>query len=157
VSLLPTLIQNYLAGPELLRKAVEDMTPEQLVARPIAGKWSTAEVIFHLADFETVYVDRIKRGIALKKSMVFVADENEYVKYLAYDHRDVHDELAHIELTRKCLARILQNVPETVLQNTVVHNEKGLVTVESMLMSVTNHIVNHLPFIYDKRRALGLK
>ena len=59
-----TLIDNYLDGPQLLRKAVAGMSQEQLVARPIPGKWSTLEVICHLADFEIVGADRIKRVIA---------------------------------------------------------------------------------------------
>ena len=59
-----TLIDNYLDGTQLLRKAVAGMSQEQLLARPIPGKWSTLEVICHLADFEIVYADRIKRVIA---------------------------------------------------------------------------------------------
>ena len=54
-----TLIDDYLDGPQLLRKAVAGMSQEQLVARPIPGKWSTLEVICHLADFEIVGADRI--------------------------------------------------------------------------------------------------
>jgi uncharacterized damage-inducible protein DinB len=150
------LIESYLAGPAILRKAVADMTPEQLRARPIPGKWSTAEVVFHLAEFEPVYVDRMKRAIALNKPLVFVADETEYVKHLAYDHRDVNEELALIDITRVSFARILKNIPEAAFQRVAVHNEKGLVTVEAMLKSVTNHILNHLPFIHEKRKALGL-
>ena len=54
-----TLIANYLDGPKVLRKAVVGMSPEQLAARPIPGKWSTLEVICHLADFEIVGADRM--------------------------------------------------------------------------------------------------
>ena len=55
------LIDDYLAGPELLRQAVAAMSNEQLLAHPVPGKWSTLEVICHLADFEIVGADRIKR------------------------------------------------------------------------------------------------
>ena len=41
-------IDDYLAGPTLLRQKVAGMTREQLIARPIPGKWSTLEVICHL-------------------------------------------------------------------------------------------------------------
>ena len=58
------LIDDYLAGPGLLRQAVAGMSRDQLLARPIPGKWSTLEVICHLADFEIVGADRIKRVIA---------------------------------------------------------------------------------------------
>ena len=45
------LIDEYIKGPKLLREAVAGMTREQLLARPVAGKWSTLELIAHLADF----------------------------------------------------------------------------------------------------------
>ncbi len=67
-------IDNYLDGPQLLRKAVAGMTPEQLTARSVPGKWSTLEVICHLADFEIVYADRIKRVIAENEPTLFGGD-----------------------------------------------------------------------------------
>jgi hypothetical protein len=62
------LIEQYLAGPGLLRRAVAGMTRDQLPARPIPGKWSTQEVVCHLADYEPIYADRMKRVIALKEA-----------------------------------------------------------------------------------------
>ena len=49
------LIAEYLAGPQKLRAAVTRMTAEQIDATPIPGKWSTKQVICHIADFEPVY------------------------------------------------------------------------------------------------------
>ena len=132
------------------------MTREQLLARPIPGKWSTMEVVCHIADFEPVYLDRMKRAIALKNPLVFVADENDFVKQLAYHDRDLEEELKLIEICRASMARILRHVPETVLTRTAIHNEKGLVTVEQMLTGITNHIKNHMAFIVEKKKALGI-
>ena len=42
---LAELIETYVAGPPALRAAVAGMTREQLVARPVPGKWSTLEVV----------------------------------------------------------------------------------------------------------------
>ena len=70
-----TLIDDYLAGPQLLRKAVAGMSQEQLIARPVAGKWSSLEVICHLADFEIVGADRIKRVIAENEPTLLGGDE----------------------------------------------------------------------------------
>ena len=39
------LIDGYLAGPQKLRDAIAGMTAEQVDAAPIAGKWSTRQVI----------------------------------------------------------------------------------------------------------------
>ena len=125
MSKLTDLTDAYVAGPAQLRAAVTGMTREQLLARPIPGKWSTMEVVCHIADFEPVYLDRIKRAIALKNPLVFVADENDFVKQLAYHDRDLEEELKLIEICRASMARILRHVPETVLTRTAIHNEKG--------------------------------
>ena len=47
-----TLIYEYLDGVNALRKSVAGMSRAEHVARPIAGKWSTLEVVCHLADME---------------------------------------------------------------------------------------------------------
>jgi hypothetical protein len=62
------LIEEYLAGPGLLRRAVAGMTREQLLAKPVPGKWSTLAVVCHVADYEPVYIDRMKRVIALNEA-----------------------------------------------------------------------------------------
>src|SRR5437763_658750 len=61
---LQQLIEQYLDGPKQLRAAVAGMSREQVTARPIAGKWSTLEVVAHLTDFDPIYADRMKRVLA---------------------------------------------------------------------------------------------
>src|SRR5947207_4154168 len=102
------LIEQYLAGPGLLRRAVAGMTREQLFARPIPGKWSTLEVVCHLADYEPIYADRMKRVIALEEPVLLKGDPGLFAALLAYDRRDMEEELALIELTRRQMTRILR-------------------------------------------------
>jgi len=148
------LIADYAAGPELLRKAVAGMTAEQARARPVAGKWSTLEVVCHLADFEPILADRVKRIISHDKPLLFGADEKLFARSLAYEERELEDELKLIELTRKQLARILAKLPAESFQRPGVHSERGLVTLEQMLQITTKHIPHHVKFIEEKRAAL---
>ena len=46
---LSDLTDTYLAGVQTLRDAVAGLTREQLLARPVPGKWSTLEVVCHKA------------------------------------------------------------------------------------------------------------
>ena len=55
---ISSLIDEYAAGPALLRKEVAGLTSQQVRQRPVPGKWSTLEVVCHLADFEPVFLDR---------------------------------------------------------------------------------------------------
>ena len=63
------LIDRYTAGPQMVRQAVVGMSDEQIRARPLTGKWSTLEVVCHLADFEVIGVDRLTAVIAEDEPM----------------------------------------------------------------------------------------
>src|SRR3954467_10168678 len=112
---LPELIEAYLAGPRDLRRAVAGLTPAQAQARPVPGKWSTLEVVCHLADFDPILADRMKRVIALDRPALVGADENHFAKALAYHERDIEEELRIIELMRSQMAKILRPLPDEAL------------------------------------------
>src|SRR5436305_8029270 len=61
------LTAAYERGIDDLRSAVAGMTHEQVLARPVPGKWSTIECVGHLADAEVFFTDRIVRTIALDR------------------------------------------------------------------------------------------
>jgi uncharacterized damage-inducible protein DinB len=150
------LIDNYLAGPALLRRAVAGMSREQLLARPVAGKWSTLEVVCHLVDFDPVYADRMKRTIAEDSPQLVGADEKRFAAALHYHDRDLEEELALLEHTRSQMGRILRALPPEAFRRVGVHNERGPLTLEQMVGAITNHIPHHVRFIAEKRKALGL-
>jgi uncharacterized damage-inducible protein DinB len=102
------LVNSYVAGPQLLRHAVSGLSHEQLVARPVSGKWSALEVVCHIGDFDPILADRMKRVIAEDRPQLLGADENRFAAALAYHHRDVEEELTIIERTREQMARILR-------------------------------------------------
>jgi uncharacterized damage-inducible protein DinB len=147
---LPEMIDAYLAGIPTLR-----LTRDQLQARPIAGKWSTLEVVCHLADFDPILADRMKRIIAEDQPQLLGANEQRFAAALAYHERDVEEELAIVENTRKQMARILRTIPTAALERVGIHNERGPITLERFLTITTNHIPHHVKFIEEKKRALS--
>jgi hypothetical protein len=157
MSAMQSLIEQYLAGPPALRAAVNGMSRDQLIARPVAGKMSTLEVVCHLADFEPVYADRMKRVIALEQPSLLGADESLFLTALAYHDRDLDEELAIVEKTRSQIARILRTLPDAAWQRSGVHSERGPLTLEMLVTGITAHIPHHVRFIHDKRQALRLK
>jgi uncharacterized damage-inducible protein DinB len=156
MSNLKEMIDQYLSGPKILRQAIAGMSPQQIKARPIAGKWSTLEVVCHLADFDPILADRMKRVIAEENPTLIGADENRFAAALAYGDRDLEEELAIIEKTRSQMARILRQLPSEALGRIGLHNERGPRTLEQLLTTTINHIPHHVKFIHDKRQALGL-
>jgi hypothetical protein len=151
-----TLIEQYLAGTDSLRSAVRGMTREQLTARPVAGKWSTLEVVAHIADFEPILAERMMRVLSHERPLLLVADENLFAAALNYHGRDIEEELNIVEVTRKKMARILRGVRPEAANRMGVHSFKGLVSLEAVLTSAVNHIPHHVAFIEEKRKALGV-
>jgi uncharacterized damage-inducible protein DinB len=150
------LIEQYAAGPALLRKAVAGMSKEQLAAQPIAGKWSTLEVVAHIADFEPILADRMMRVISHERPLLMVADENLFTRHLNYTNRDVEEELKVVEAMRAKMVRMLKNLPAEAANRMGVHSFKGLISLEGVLTAAVNHIPHHLAFVEEKRKALGI-
>jgi hypothetical protein len=156
MSTIPELIDAYLDGPKALRESVRGMNRAQLLARPVPGKWSTLEVVCHVADFEPVGADRMKRVIAEDQPSLIGADERRFAAALCYHDRDVEEELTIIDKTRQQLARILRKLPAEAFRRVGLHNERGPLTLEQLLTLAINHILHHAKFIHEKRVALGL-
>jgi uncharacterized damage-inducible protein DinB len=148
------LIDDYVNGPARLREAIAGMTGEQIDAAPVAGKWSTRQVICHIADFEPVYADRMKRVIAEDGPTMFGGDPDVFAAKLAYDARDIDTELQLIEATRRHTASILRTLPPAVFQRTGNHSTDGPISLETLLSRITGHIPHHIRFIEEKRQAM---
>jgi DinB superfamily len=153
---LTSLIDQYLAGAQSLRKAVTGMSRDQLTARPVAGKWSTLEVVAHIGDFEPILAERMMRVLSHERPLLMVADENLFAATFDYHSRDAEEELALIDLTRKRMARVLRSVRPEAVNRVGIHSFKGLVSLEGILTSAVQHIPHHLAFIEEKRTALGV-
>jgi hypothetical protein len=98
----------------------------------------------------------MKRIIAEDRPSLIGADEKRFASALAYHERDLNEELNIIEQTRRQMARILRTLPLEALTRVGVHNERGPLTLEQMLVTTTNHIVHHVKFIDEKLKALGM-
>ena len=102
------LVADYEAGPDLLRAAVVGMTHDQLLARPVPGRWSTLEIVCHVCDSEQFFADRMKRTLAMNRPLLISTDGWLYPEAVRYHDRDLEDELTLVTLTRRQMARILK-------------------------------------------------
>jgi hypothetical protein len=149
-------IDAYLDGPARLRRMVADLSPQHLEARPVAGKWSTLEVVCHLVDSEQAWCHRMKRVIAEEKPLLIGYDENRFTASLGYHQHDLKSELALLDGMRLQMALVLRGLPEAAWARMGVHSERGLITLEEMLQNEVDHIPHHIASVIEKRKALGL-
>src|SRR5262245_13400079 len=150
------LIAEFAAGPQILRDAVKGMTREQVLARPVPGKWSTLEVVCHLSDFEIVYADRVKRTIAEDRPTLPDGDEKLFASRLAYHSRELEEELHVFSAIRASTARILRTLNDADFERVGIHSAAGPLTLEQFVERGANHVKHHVGFIAEKRKALGV-
>jgi uncharacterized damage-inducible protein DinB len=150
------LVEKYLAGPEILRRSISGMTDEQLSAVPIPFKWSTRHVVLHIADFDLIYADHMKRVIAETEPQLFGGNEKMYSSRLAYDKRDVDEEVRMIKAVRRHMGRILRSIDADDFQRTGIHSVHGRITLARLLQHAAEHLPHHAQYIDEKRKALNI-
>jgi hypothetical protein len=150
------LIAAYERGIDDLRAVVAGMTKEQVLARPVPGKWSMVECVGHLADTEIFFTDRIVRTIALDRRLLMSADEKLYIERLDYQSFDLDEQLALFTALRRHAVRILRAQPPEAWSHLAVHRQSSLLTLRQLVLQAVRHLRHHLPFIAEKRAALGV-
>lgn len=153
---LDQLLHEYEQGPELLRQCLQRVPESLWRQHPVPGTWSIHEVICHLADFESIGSERMKRVLSEDNPTMFGADPDGFFGALHYDVRSASDELSLISLLRRQMASILRQTDVESFQRTGVHTEAGPMTLETLLERITRHIPHHIRFIEAKIAALGL-
>jgi hypothetical protein len=151
-----TLIDAHLAGPGILREAVSGLTREQMVSRPVAGKWSMLEVVCHLADTDANIAHRIRRVLSEERPVFDRVKPELMLAALAYHDRDVDEELGVFDLTRRQIGRILKASPPEAWERTGIVGDRGNRTVDQMINGAVEHLAHHLRFVTEKRRAMGV-
>jgi hypothetical protein len=98
----------------------------------------------------------MKRVIAEDRPLLIGYDEARFAAGLAYHEHILEEELTLLEQSRRQMARILRTLPAEAWKRTGIHSERGLITLEEMLVIENDHIPHHVKFIVEKRRVLGL-
>lgn len=149
------LIDEFVAGGAKLRRSVDGLTRQDLLARPGPGQWSIQEVVIHLADSDAIAIDRMKRILTEDNPPLLYADETAYSQQLFCHEQSLDDALLLFEVGRRQFAHVLRQLPDAACLRRGTHNRKGEVTVGGMVADYIHHLDHHLEFIYAKRAKLN--
>jgi len=150
-----TLIDRFAAGARVPRTWLQGLTPTDLNATPVPGKWSVQQVVLHVLDSDLIATHRMKRIIAEDVPLLLAYDETRFAASLFYEHMDVALACDLFELNRRQMTDILRRLPDAAFERTGVHNQSGKVTLTHMLQTYIKHLEHHAPFVVEKRKLLG--
>jgi hypothetical protein len=119
---------------------------------PEPGEWSAATVVGHLADAELVYAVRLRMIVAESRPVITPYDENAWADRLGEIEEDVKETLARWRVLRDSTLRLLDGLVDDEWDRSGVHQQRGVVTVASIVKTLAEHDRTHLDQI---RHALA--
>jgi anti-anti-sigma factor len=151
---LQELIAKYDHGPTQLCEAISGLTSIQLRIPAPPGTWSVLQIVCHIADFELVYADRMKRVVAEDCPTLFGGDPDVFAAKLAYAQRNLEEELDVIMSVRREVSRFLKTLAPGDFERTGKHSEDGPLSLMRLLERIAGHIPHHVGFIERKKKTL---
>jgi len=149
------LIARYKDGYNEVRKNLDGFPPDKLTAHPIAGKWSAAEIVHHLADSETISGVRLRRLLVEENPMIEGYDQEAFAARLNYNGRDIAPALEAFRNARATTAQLFETMSDDDWQRQGRHSESGAYSVEDWLNIYAAHAHNHAAQIGRLRDALA--
>ena len=102
-----SLIRKYKKGVEDVHDALRNITETELDFRRAPGKWTTREIIHHLADSETTSGIRLRKLLVERQPYIQAYDENVFATKLQYAKRPIEPALKAFEAAIENTAQIL--------------------------------------------------
>lgn len=127
---------------ELLRfYRAEDIT---LALTYAPGKWTMRAILFHLADTEAVFLDRLKRTLADEKPLLWGFDENRWQQHLFPASRDLAIAERLFTSARESTIELAGLATPEQQSRIAVHSENGRRSFAQIVRSVHEHTAHHL-------------
>jgi len=149
------LIEQYKDGYHEVARALETFPAESLTAHPIAGKWSAAEIVHHLADSETTSGLRLRRLLVEDHPLIQGYDQDVYANSLNYNRREIAPSLEAFRAARATTAQLFEFMTEADWHKEGTHSESGSYSAEDWLKIYAAHAHNHAAQIRRLREALS--
>jgi DinB family protein len=135
------LITQYEDGYRAVREALDQISEEELDARPPDG-WTPREIAHYLADSETMSYIRLRRLLAEDHPVIQGYDEPEFARRLHYD-RPIASSLEVFKAVRVASAELLESLNEDEWGRDGTHSESGRYTMDDWLEIYAAHAHDH--------------
>jgi uncharacterized damage-inducible protein DinB len=138
-----------------VRGAIANIPPGQLLQPEMAGKWSIAQVVRHLADAEIVWAWRLRLILAQDRPELTGYDQDRWSARLGYERADAGESLELFSTVRRSNVRLLERATAADLKRVGVHSERGEESLEHLRRLYAGHDLLHLRQIERVRRAVA--
>jgi len=150
---LPTLLERFRRGPELVASALAGLSGAEEDFATAPGKWSIRQIAAHLADSELVGAHRLRQVIAEDNPTLIAFDQDAWTKNLDYSRRKAEQSLETFRRIRTENYELLKAVPDAAWERTGNHTENGPMTLRRLLEGYAGHAESHARQLQQIRDA----
>ncbi|MCY7674642.1 DinB family protein [Bacillus safensis] len=136
-----TSLQESMSELEKLVKACDDSVLNQSLGE---GKWSIKQLVGHLYDTEEVWSERIEQAISDDHTPFQSYDPEIYVKERAYEWYNAEEIKALIKRMKERRNNTLRLLEKDIWEQSGLHPEEGLMTVQILAETIALHEQHHL-------------
>jgi len=151
------LLTKYKEGYKQVADALKGITEKELDFRREPKKWTSREIVHHLADSETMSAIRLRRLLVEHHPYIQGYDQDEFAKRLHYSKRPIDPALKAFEAARSTNAQLLDLLTDEEWKRLGEHSDSGPYSVETWLGIYAAHAHNHADQIRKNRAAFKEK
>ncbi|MEI7986873.1 MAG: DinB family protein [Armatimonadota bacterium] len=140
----PYLFKGLAAGPTVVRRIVSQVPPSKYDSVSDPDRFTLREAVAHVADWDSIDLDRIKQIIEDPGCTITPFDETERSIEQNYTSTEVMDQLDLYTSRRTTLIAFLESLAPEAWNVQGFHPEKGILTVYDMANLVLAHDTYHI-------------
>lgn len=141
------LIDLYRRGPDLLAAALEPIPPQARTFEPGGSRWSIHRIVIHIVDADLVGFVRLRKPVAEPGATVAGYSQEAWAAKLHPESIALEAALELLRAYRSYNLAFFAAVTETEWSETVVHPQRGQITLEAVLAMYARHPGLHIDHI----------
>lgn len=112
-----TVLARFMAGPDLLERAISGLLEGDLDAPPLQGAWTIRQIVHHVVDGDDLWKAGIKAALG-NESGEFTLEwywslpQQEWAVHWAYAHRSLDSSIALFRASRNHVVQLMKQVPD---------------------------------------------
>lgn len=138
------VVESFAHGYSKVAQAIEGLSEEAVNFKPNPNSWSVKEIIVHLADTESVLIQRMKKVLSEDNPLLTAFDQDQWADRLEYAAADFSVSLELIRLQRESFLPTLRRLKPEEWQRAGIHTEIGKLTFSDIAHKAVSHLEGHL-------------
>lgn len=143
------VLQHLAANMQTISDLIRAQSPEKLLYRYDAGKWTLKEIMIHIIDTERVFAYRAMCIARNDKTSFPGFEQDDYVAASNANDREIESILKEYEATRHATLAMLQSFSEADVLKLGTANGSP-VSVRALIYQIAGHELHHLNIIRER-------